>query len=112
MKHVSDKGTQYLPITIYKYDTFFKRFRGLMFRKAPIENEGILLTPCNSIHMFFMFFPIDVIFLNDQHQIIYLKENVKPWTMIFPIKNATSALELPAGSISKYSIHISTYIEL
>ncbi|OLO38951.1 hypothetical protein BTR23_10415 [Alkalihalophilus pseudofirmus] len=111
MKIISDHIGKHVPIIISRHDNFFKRFKGLMFRLKPISNEGILLTPCNSIHMFFMFFPIDVIFLNSRNEIIYTKEKVKPWSLIFPIKNATSVLELPTGSISKYSISVGMKIE-
>lgn len=111
MKLQTGVQIQKLPIQIKKYDTFFKRFRGLMFRIKPIVNEGILLDPCNSIHMFFMFFPIDVIFLNDHNQIVFLKEKVKPWSVVFPVKNAKTALELPVGTISRYSIKSGDILE-
>jgi uncharacterized protein len=39
-------------IQIRVYHTFFKRLKGLMFQKQPLEREGIMLIPCNSIHMF------------------------------------------------------------
>ncbi|MCL7746734.1 DUF192 domain-containing protein [Halalkalibacter alkaliphilus] len=111
MKIVSDNKVVYTPIEIIKYETFLRRFKGLMFRRKPIAKEGIFLFPCNSIHMFFMFFPIDVVFLNEQKQIVYLKESVKPWTVIFPIKKAVSVLELPANTISNYSLEVGDTIE-
>ncbi|WP_458413555.1 DUF192 domain-containing protein [Schinkia sp. CFF1] len=95
-----------LPIKIERYDTFWNRFRGLMFRLKPIIGEGILIDPCNSIHMFFMFFPIDVVFVNKIGEIIYMKENVKPWSVIWPVKHAKSVLELPVGTIVKYGIKV------
>jgi len=103
---------QNIPIKILKYNTFLKRLKGLMFRVKPIVDEGVLLNPCNSIHMFFMFFPIDVVFLNKQNEIISLHNNVKPWTVIFPIKNAVSALELPVGTIVKYSLQVGESIKI
>ncbi|WP_258000482.1 DUF192 domain-containing protein [Bacillus sp. Marseille-P3661] len=112
MRLIETKRVHEIPIKIIKYTSFFKRFRGLMFRLKPIVNEGILIEPCNSIHMFFMFFPIDVVFLNKNNQIVYAKENVKPWTVIFPIKNAKSVLELPVGSISRYHIKAGSSINI
>ncbi|WP_428911917.1 DUF192 domain-containing protein [Niallia sp. Krafla_26] len=101
-----------IPIKVYQFNTFFKRLKGLMFRIRPIVEEGILLTPCNSIHMFFMFFPIDVVFLNEQYEIVSLHKNVKPWRVILPIKNAKSALELPLGTITNYSLQIGDTINI
>lgn len=106
MKVISKEQVLDVPIKIASYNTFWKRFRGLMFRLQPIMNEGILIHPCNSIHMFFMFFSIDVVFIDKNSEIVYLKENVKPWTAIFPIKKAQSALELPVGTISKFHFKV------
>ncbi|MDQ0255752.1 uncharacterized membrane protein (UPF0127 family) [Evansella vedderi] len=94
------------PISIQIANSFGKRFLGLMFRKAPLMNEGLLLKPCNSIHMFFMFISIDVVFLDKEYQVIRVVPNVKPWTVIFPVKNAVSCLELPIGTISTYEIAV------
>jgi uncharacterized protein len=93
-----------IPIHIHEYKSFAKRLKGLMFRLKPIVNEGILLHPCNSIHMFFMFFSIDAVFIDKNGIIVALRENVKPWTVVLPVKDAVSTLELPAGAIAKYSI--------
>ncbi|WP_251553643.1 DUF192 domain-containing protein [Neobacillus muris] len=106
MQKIRNQIVHPLPITIYVYNTFWKRFRGLMFKKKPIVNEGIWIIPCNSIHMFFMFFPIDVVFLNSNNEVIYLKESVKPWSLIFPINNAASVMELPVNTIRSYDIKI------
>ena len=112
MKVISQNKEISLPIKIDTYDTFFKRSKGLMFRLKPIKNEGILIAPCNSIHMFFMFFSIDVVFINKQNEVVFTKEHVKPWTAIFPIKDAYAVLELPVGTIKHYSINKGNKIEL
>ncbi|WP_102027453.1 DUF192 domain-containing protein [Salirhabdus sp. Marseille-P4669] len=96
----------FFPLDIYRYDTFFKRFKGLMFRLKPITKEGILLIPCNSIHMFFMFFSIDVVFLNKDNSVIKIYPYVKPWRVIPPVKGANAAIELPKGTIDTYNITI------
>jgi len=106
LKLIKATGENELPIKIEIYNTFLRRLRGLMFRLKPIVNEGILIDPCNSIHMFFMFFSIDVVFVNESGEIVHLKENVKPWSLIFPIKNAKAALELPVGTVERYGVGI------
>lgn len=111
MKLIKENQTRIIPIKISKYNTFFKRLKGLSFKLKPINHEGILLTPCNSIHMFFMFFEIDIVFLNKNNQVIYYKENVKPWKIIFPVKQAVSALELPASFIRQHQINIGDFID-
>lgn len=95
-----------IPIQTKKADSFFPRLRGLMFKKTLPENEGLLITPCNSIHMFFMRFPIDAVFLDKHLHIVQLRENVRPWTIIPPVPPAFSTLELKAGTIKKYDFQI------
>ncbi|WP_318506904.1 DUF192 domain-containing protein [Bacillus sp. T3] len=101
-----------VPILIKVCDRFWPRFRGLMFRRKPLVDEGILLVPCNSIHMFFMFFPIDVVFLDRNDVVVVVRKNVKPNMMIFPIRGAEKVLELPIGTVEKYSIEVKDQIVL
>ena len=45
-------------------NNFFKRFLGLMGKKKLPGGEGLLIAPCKSIHMCFMRFSIDAIFID------------------------------------------------
>ncbi|WHY76787.1 DUF192 domain-containing protein [Neobacillus sp. WH10] len=98
------ENTIRIPYKINHADGFFKRFRGLMFRKDPIENEGLWIVPCNAVHMFFMKFPIDVVLLNERKEVVKVFNELKPWKITKPINEAYSTLELPAGSIKKFGI--------
>jgi uncharacterized protein len=95
-----------IPYSIKTADSFMKRLKGLMFRKNPIENEGLWITPCNSIHMFFMNFPLDIVFLNEQNEVVKLHPGLKPWRMTIPLNSAHSVIELPEGSINKLEINV------
>jgi len=46
--------------------SYSDRMRGLLGRTSIDDNEGLLIKNCNWIHMFFMKFPIDVIFLRTE----------------------------------------------
>lgn len=92
-------------------DSFFKRFKGLMFRKEAIIEEGLWIIPCNSVHMFFMKFPIDVVLLSKQNRVLRVYPNLKPWRVTMPIKGAYSTLELPLGSIDKLGIKVGNFID-
>lgn len=58
-----------LPLKVRRCDTFLCRLRGLMFRRALDPDEGLLFMEnaesrmSTSIHMFFVFFPIAVVWL-------------------------------------------------
>ncbi|UOF91309.1 DUF192 domain-containing protein [Fodinisporobacter ferrooxydans] len=90
--------------------TFLSRLRGLMFRRSFI-NEAMLLSPCNSIHTFFMLFPIDVLFLDRSMRIVHLCESLQPWRIILPVPSAYTTLELPAGTIQKYRLTRNALLE-
>lgn len=79
--------------------TAFSRAKGLLGRDALLEGEGLLIRPCKGIHTFFMKFPIDVVFLDKNNRIIETVENIPPHRMTNVLFLATSAIELPAGTV-------------
>lgn len=81
-------------------DTFLSRMIGLLKYKRLANNEALVITRCNSIHMFFMKFPIDVIFINRSNKVVGLVENIKPNRMSKIFWDASSAIELPIGAIA------------
>ncbi len=81
-------------------DTFLARARGLMFRKAMEDIDGMLIKPCNSIHTFGMRFSIDVVFLNNKYEVVKVFENLRPFRMTRPYFSATQVLELKAGTLN------------
>jgi len=101
-----------IPFTIKKANTFATRLKGLMFRKKPLIQECLWITPCNSIHMCFMNFPIDVAFLNKNKQIVKLINNLQPWRFVAPVTDAYSVLELPAGVIEEFKLEIGQILDL
>lgn len=106
MKQVRSTKRIHLPLRIQSADTFGKRLRGLMFRKEPLSGEGLWIVPCNSIHMFFVSFPIDVVFLDQAQRVVRAISDVQPRKIISPVTGAFSTLELPVGAITEYGIEI------
>lgn len=87
-------------------NSFFKRFKGLMGRKALLKNQGFYLKPCRSIHTFQMRFAIDVLFLSKQGVVLDIVQNMQPWKLRTASKNTVSTLELPADTTKKYGINL------
>ena len=77
-------------------NTPWLRIRGLLGRKRLEEGEGILITPCFSIHTWGMGFPIDLLFLSRKKEILKIVQNLPPFRMAICWK-AHMVLELPAG---------------
>lgn len=82
--------------------TFFSRGRGLMMRSEFPEGSALVIDPCSSIHMFFMRFPIDVLYLNDADEVVRVQHGIRPWR-VGPLftRGARYVIELPAGAAER-----------
>ena len=84
-------------------DTSFKRVKGLLGKSGLGEGEALVLKPCNSIHTFFMSFPIDVVFVDSQKEVVKVISDMHPFRISGIYFKAHLAIELPVGTISKTS---------
>jgi uncharacterized membrane protein (UPF0127 family) len=82
-------------------DTFVSRMVGLLKHNHLSQGEGLVITRCQQIHMFFMRFPIDAIFINAKDEVIGLVEHIRPWQLSPIFWNATRVIELPSGKIAQ-----------
>ena len=82
-------------------DHFWSRFVGLQFAPSLPEGHGLLIRPCNSVHMFFMRFAIDVVFLTKDLVVEQILADLKPWRVSPVVLKAYQTLELPAGTVAK-----------
>jgi len=79
-------------------DSFWSRFRGLMFRRSLEPGEGLWIEPCSSIHMLGMRFAIDAVFLDRDGRVLKVALGVRPWLGLEAARGARAVIELPAGS--------------
>lgn len=79
-------------------DTAAKRKKGLLGRESLLPGEGLWIIPCESVHTFWMRFPIDLIYLDRKKRIRKLKSSVPAWRLSACLR-AHSVIELPAGTI-------------
>jgi len=82
------------------------RMKGLLGKECLRTGEGILLLPCNSIHMWFMKFPIDALFLNKAGKIVALYDSILPWRISSLHWDATAVLEIEAGRRTKVGVQV------
>ena len=86
-------------------DSFGERFRGLMGRPSLAPGAGLWLTGTSNIHMFFMRFAIDAVFLgrpaaDGTRRVVAVHANLHPWTgIVWYARGADGCLELPAGTV-------------
>ncbi|MDD4689641.1 MAG: DUF192 domain-containing protein [Eubacteriales bacterium] len=93
-------------------DTFFGRLTGLMPKKTLVDGEGMILKPCKQVHTYFMGYSIDVIFLTEENRIIYLQSNMEPGRVSSYIKKANSVLEVPEGTINKWTLKVGDVLDI
>lgn len=93
-------------------DTVWRRFIGLMGRRELPAGHGICIRPCSSIHMFFMRFPIDAVFVDADGRIVRLYETLRPWRVTRIVRRAKAVLELPAGTASAHRLNVGDVIAL
>lgn len=81
-------------------DTFWLRLRGLLGTSSLKDGQGLILVGEKSIHTLFMRFPIDVVYVDKNHQVIRLDENMIPYRLGPFVTRSAFILEMPVGVIA------------
>jgi hypothetical protein len=95
-------------------NSLLSRAKGMMFSQRSKDKALILSFPAEQkieLHMFFVFFPIDVMFLNERKRVVELKKKFLPFTTYSSSKKTKYAVELPQGTIEKTRTRIGDRIE-
>jgi len=74
------------------------RRKGLLGRDCLPSGAGLWIVPCESVHTFFMKFPIDLVYIDRNKKVKKVRSNVRPWRMSACL-SAHSIIELPAGTV-------------
>jgi uncharacterized protein len=90
-------------------NSLFRKGSGLMFSSRDAVNDTAWIFSFNtprrvSVTMMFVFYPIDIIFLDKNNHIVELKENFRPFQNYTSKKKISSFIELRQGILKKYSI--------
>ena len=80
--------------------------RGLLGRDSLEPDQGMLFVrgrfePFMLMHMFFMRFPIDIVFLDQESRVIRINPGLQPWRLSSIVFGARKALELAAGAVDR-----------
>ena len=90
-------------------ESFAQRFRGLMGRAALPQGEGLYL-PANSIHMMFMRFPIDALFVSKEdaegrRSVVSTRPDLPTWRgIVLPVRGAEGVVEMSAGTLARLGV--------
>src|SRR6201996_5746640 len=95
-------------------DSYLRRLVGLLgkTRRWAKLGRGLWIIPSRGVHTIGMLFPIDVIFLNKEKEVVHLEEHIRPFRISRVTLKATSVLELPAHTIHHTGTRVGDRLEI
>ena len=88
-------------------NSLWAKFRGLMGRADLADHAGLWLPGSNGIHMMFMRFAIDAVFVgkpeaDGSREVLSVRRALPPWRgVVWLVRGANGTLELPVGTIDR-----------
>jgi uncharacterized membrane protein (UPF0127 family) len=86
-------------------ETALTRMKGLLGRRELPGGDGILLKPASSVHMAFMRFAIDAVFLDADMRVVKIAADLKPWRAAGS-RGSKSVLEIAAGEAARRGLSV------
>ncbi len=106
MKLLNKATNQVLVSKLEVAKSFCARSKGLLGRKSLAMDQALYIQRCNSIHTFFMQFPIDVVFVDRKMVVRKVIPEVKPWRLVLPVWRAAHVIEFSSGFLTTNPIRI------
>ena len=85
---------------------------GLLRTPTLAVGEGLWIERSPSIHMFFMPYAIDAIFVSRERRVTKVVPNLKPWRVVWWAPGARDCLELPAGAAGESGTEVGDELRL
>jgi uncharacterized membrane protein (UPF0127 family) len=85
---------------------------GLLRTPALEPGEGLWIEGAPSIHMFFMRYPIDAVFVAADGTVTKIVEHLRPWRVVWWAGGARDCLELRAGTVGARGLVVGDRLEL
>ncbi|MBN2831517.1 MAG: DUF192 domain-containing protein [Candidatus Omnitrophica bacterium] len=97
---------------VFLADSFLARIKGLLGFKSLDVGQAMIIRPCNSVHTFFMHFPIDVLFVDKNNRVAKIIKRMKPFRVSLMCTRSKSVIELPAGIINSSNTSTGDMLEI
>lgn len=88
------------------------RLRGLLGTARLDDDQAVWITPCNSIHTFFMLLSIDAAFLDRDYRVIKLIRDMTPFRVCLPVIGAIGVVEGSVGMIRRGRLRRGTRLRI
>lgn len=95
-------------------DSYLRRLVGLLgkTKRWARLGAGLWIKPSRGVHTIGMLFPIDLIFLGKEKEVVEVEEFVRPFRISRVSLKATSVLELPPHTIYRTGTKIGDQLEI
>jgi|SRR6185312_4786994 len=93
-------------------DGSLSRAIGLLGQRSLAPDSGLLIVPSQGVHTIGMQFAIDVIFLDRDWRVVYLRESMPPFRATRLCWRARGVVELPPGTIAQTSTALGDELEM
>jgi len=101
---VNDRTGDLLADRARRADTPWSRVRGLIGRPPLARGEGLVISPCQGVHTWFMRAAIDVLLLDREHRVVRACPRLRPFRMSPIVWQARAVVELPPGAAAQTRI--------
>jgi uncharacterized membrane protein (UPF0127 family) len=95
-------------------DSYLLRLVGLLgkTKRWAQRGQGLWIVPSSGVHTIGMLFPIDLIFLGKEKEVVHVEEHVRPFRISKVSWKASSVLELPAHTIYRSGTQVGDRLEI
>jgi uncharacterized membrane protein (UPF0127 family) len=111
-----------LALAVEVAGSLWAKFMGLMGRPSLAPGAGLWLPDSNGIHMMFMRFPIDAVFVGKPidtageprpRPVVAVYRGLRAWTGMVPfVRGAHGVLELPVGAVDASGTEVGDLVEI
>jgi uncharacterized membrane protein (UPF0127 family) len=94
-------------------DSYFSRLIGLLgkTKRWARAGQGLWIIPSHGVHTIGMLFPIDLVFLDREKNVVHVEEHVKPFRISRVSIRTYSVLELPAHTVFRTGTCVGDQLE-
>lgn len=89
-----------------------ERMVGLLRTREADLGDGLLIEHSPSIHMFFMPYAIDAVFVDGDGRVTRTVPRLRPWRVVWWARGARDCLELPVGRIAESGTQAGDVLEM
>ncbi|MFZ0883561.1 MAG: DUF192 domain-containing protein, partial [Candidatus Acidiferrales bacterium] len=95
-------------------DSYLSRLVGLLgkTKRWAQLGRGLWIVPSRGVHTIGMLFPIDLIFLSKEKEVVHVEEHVRPFRISAVSLKAMSVLELPVHTIYRTGTQVGDHLEI